>query len=203
MTQNAAPIFPPPARGRQDASLPPWYPAWARNLADLYFSGTTCLFVLNGNVHDLVHSPSENGEAYVNLPEFLAAQVFGSWDVILDYDLGRGLRPLAGSDAGRLKSMVRYVTGRLGEPASWPRDPENVLLLLDKFIERSLLEEEAARRKNIAIILEYAQYLVPAGDLGALARAQGTNLVRMLGWAQNPQINLVYIAIFPIPPKIT
>ena len=33
--------------------LPAWYPAWARELADLYFSGTTCLFILHGNVHDL------------------------------------------------------------------------------------------------------------------------------------------------------
>ena len=34
--------------------LPDWYPAWARELADLYYSGTTSMFVLWGNVHDLV-----------------------------------------------------------------------------------------------------------------------------------------------------
>ena len=37
--------------------LPGWYPAWARELAELYFSGTICLFILHGNVHDLVHCP--------------------------------------------------------------------------------------------------------------------------------------------------
>ena len=28
--------------------------SWAREFADLYFAGTTCVFVLHGNVHDLI-----------------------------------------------------------------------------------------------------------------------------------------------------
>src|SRR5262249_26642286 len=69
--------------------LPAWYPAWARELADLYFSGTTCLFVLHGNVHDLIRRPDGEGFTYCNLAEFLATQLFGAWDVVLDYDLAR------------------------------------------------------------------------------------------------------------------
>ena len=71
-----------------------WTQVWARELADLYFSGTTCLFVLHGNVHDLIRCPAGDGDTYCNLPEFLAAQVFGSWDVVLHHDLAQGLRPL-------------------------------------------------------------------------------------------------------------
>ena len=63
--------------------LPAWYPAWARELADLYFSGTTCLFVLHGNVHDLIRCPDGEEDAYCNLAEFLATQVFGTWDLVL------------------------------------------------------------------------------------------------------------------------
>src|SRR5262249_20668558 len=147
--------------------LPSWYPAWARSLAELYFSGTTCLFALHGNVNDLLHCPVGDDDGYCNLPEFLATQLSGSWDVVLQYNLGRGLRPFAGSDNERLKGMVQYLGTRLGEPGSWPRDPETVLLTLDRLIERSLLEESPAGRKRIAIILDYAQYLVPSGDLGA------------------------------------
>src|SRR5262249_28409740 len=104
--------------------LPPWYPPWARELAELYFSGTTCLFVLHGNVHDLARCPDEAGDTYRSLPEFLATQLFGSWDVILHYDMARGLRPLAGADAKRLHGMVYYMASQGGEPAAWPRDPE-------------------------------------------------------------------------------
>jgi AAA+ superfamily predicted ATPase len=186
-----------------DSGLPAWYPAWATQLADLYFSGTTCLFVLHGNVHDLVHRPTKDGDEYITLSEFLATQVFGTWDIILHYDLGGGLRPLAGMDPKRLQSMVQYMGARLGEVETWPRDPDNVLLLLDKIIERNLLESDVARRKSIGVILDYAQYLAPAGDIGGLARAQGTNLVRLLGWAQNPYIKRVNVAFCLVADKLT
>jgi AAA+ superfamily predicted ATPase len=192
-----------PAQLGQPPDVPDWFPAWARELADLYFSGTTCLFVLNGNVHDLIRAPDGAQDSYCNLPEFLATQVFGSWDVVVHYDMARGLRPLAGSDPKRLQAMAKYLTARLGEPASWPRDPENLLLALDRFIERSLVEDEPARRKRVGIILDYAQYLAPAGDLGTLARGQGTNLVRLLGWAQNPYIKRVNIAFCLVADKLT
>jgi SpoVK/Ycf46/Vps4 family AAA+-type ATPase len=99
--------------------------------------------------------------------------------------------------------MMQYLTSRLGDPESWPRDPENLLLWLDKFIERSLLEEDPSRRKRIGIVFEYGQYLIPAGDLNSLARGQGTNLVRMLGWAQNPYIKRVNMAFCLVADKLS
>ena len=57
--------------------LPDWYPSWAAELADLYYSGTTCVFVLHGNVHDLVRLPAGDEFRYCELTEFLATQVFG------------------------------------------------------------------------------------------------------------------------------
>jgi AAA+ superfamily predicted ATPase len=181
--------------------VPAWYPAWARTLADLYFSGTTCLFVLHGNVHDLIPGPGGDEAGYGNLPEFLATQVFGSWDLVLHYDLGRGLRVLAGGDVQRLGAMVKLLTPHLGEPGTWPRDPDVVLPWLDRFLERNLLED-AAGRKRIAVVLDYAQYLVPAGDLGALARGQGAHLVRLLNWAQNPYLKRANVACCLIADKL-
>src|SRR5262249_19056894 len=196
--QEKPPLAPP---GRA-AELPAWYPAWARELADLYFSGTTCLFLLHGNVHDLIRCPAGDQDAYCTLAEFLATQVFGAWDLVLHYDLARGLRPLAGGDPKRLQAMVQALATRLGDPGSWPRDPDNVLLTLDRFIERSLLDDDASR-KRIGVVLDYAQYLVPAGELGAMARGQGTNLVRLLGWAQNPYIKRVNIAFCLVADKLS
>ena len=186
----------PSKAGSPPAALPDWYPGWARALGELYFSGTTCLFVLHGNVHDLIHCPApDGGENYCNLSEFLATQVFGSWDVVVQYDLARGLRAAAGSDAQRLQGMVQYLSSRLGDSTAWPRDPDSVLLALDRLLERALLEEDAARRKSLGIVLDYAQYVVPAGDLHGLSRGQGTNLVRFLSWAQNPYFKRVNMAI--------
>jgi AAA+ superfamily predicted ATPase len=184
-------------------ALPAWYPAWARELADLYFSGTTCLFVLHGNVRDLIRGEAGEKAVYLSLPEFLATQVFGSWDLVLHHDLARGLRPLGGEDPKRLHSMVQALSARLGEPASWPRDPDSVLLALDRLVERTVLEDDPGSRKSLGIILDYAQYLVPSGDLGALTKGQGVNLVRFLSWAQNPYIKRLNIAFCLVADKLS
>src|SRR6185436_12809537 len=86
--------------------LPDWFPPWAAQLADLYFSGTTSAFVLHGNTYDLCRIAGEDEPRYGVLTEFLAEQLFGRWSLILHYDLGRGLRAFAGRDEKRLKDMV-------------------------------------------------------------------------------------------------
>src|SRR3954465_14629867 len=164
--------------------LPDWYPAWAAELANLYFSGTTCVFVLHGNVHDLVRVSDEGESRYCALSDFLVSQVFGKWDLVLGYELSRGLRALAADDADRLRTMSQYLVARWGEPATWPRDPDKALLGLDAFVERNLLEEPR-ERKSVALVFDYAQFLMPTSDLDALAQGRASRLVRFLAWAQN------------------
>ncbi len=184
------------------ANLPAWYPAWARDLADAYFARTTSVFVLHGNVHDLIRAPQGERDIYVSLPEFLSTQVFGGWDLVIGHDLSRGLRMLAGADAERLRVMARSLTAWWGEPATWPRDPEKVLLLIEALVERTLLDEPG-QRKSIAVMFEYGQYLVPAGDPGSLTQSAAARLVRFLGWAQNPHIKRVNIAFCLLADRVS
>jgi hypothetical protein len=147
-------------------SFPAWYPAWAKELAELYFSGTINTFVLHGNVHDLVRQPGACGkDSFTSLSEFVASQIFGSWEIVLSYDLGRGLRPLAGADPKRLQQMMQHVSALLGAPNTWTRDPDKVLDQLESLLQRNLLEDNIANRKRIGLIFEHAQFLVPTGDL--------------------------------------
>src|SRR5262245_4687294 len=174
--------------------MPAWYPAWAREFAELYFAGTTCVFLLHGDVHDLVPlGPGPAGE-YGSLPQFLATQLFGSWDVVLRHDLSQGLRVYAGADAERLRRMTARVAEWIGEPKSWPRDPDAILALIDQLIRQITMEEDPAKRISLGVILEYAQYLVPSAELAQMAGAQGSRLVRLLSWAQNPYIKRHNIA---------
>ncbi len=183
--------------------LPEWYPAWTKELADLYFSGTINTFVLYGNVHDLVPCKQDGGATFVSLPDFLATQVFGAWDVTLSYDLGRGLRPVAGDDAKRLQGMVKYISGVIGAPTAWPRDPDKVLDALEPLLQRNLLEETVANRKRIAFLFEHSQFLLPSGDLSSQARGQAARLVRFLGWAANPYIKRLNVAFCLIADKLS
>jgi SpoVK/Ycf46/Vps4 family AAA+-type ATPase len=203
MAQLSIPIgdAKPAALAQPLGPLPDWYPEWAEKLANLYFSGTTCVFVLHGNVHDLVRLSDGEETRYCGLTDFLVSQVFGRWDVVVGYDLSRGLRALAGDDPERLRAMSQYLVGRWGEPANWPRDPDKVLLGLDAFIDRNLLEEPA-NRKSVALIFDYAQFLIPTSDLDSLAQGRAARLVRFLSWAQNPLIKRVNTAFVLIVDKL-
>lgn len=187
-----------------NSNLPDWHPAWARELAELYYSGTICMFVLHGNVHDLVRCPGADGkESFVSISDFLATQVFGNWDVVLSYDVGRGLRPLAGNDAKRLQGMMQTVTGAIGLPATWPRDPDKILDPLEQLIQRNVLQDNSSEQKRMGLVFEHAQYLLPAGDLATMARGQASRLVRMIGWASNPYIKRLNIAFVLVAEKLS
>ena len=183
--------------GAGNASLPAWCPAWAERLADAYLAGTSCMFLLHGNVRDLVPVAPPGADAtsgWATVNDFLARELFGRWDIVLAYDVGKGLRPLAGPDPARLRSMAQWLTERLGNAASWPREPDAAINAIDALLERNLLEAPE-QRKRIALVLDYAQYLAPPGDAATSARGAAARLVRMLAWATNPLLRRVNVAI--------
>lgn len=185
------------------AEIPSWYPGWARELAELYYSGSVCLFLLHGNVHDLIACERGGDAEFCNLTEFLAEQVFGTWDVVFSYDLGRGLQVEAGKDAQRRREMVEYASAAMGTMSTWPRDPEQVFQMLDRMIERNLMEDRPDRQKRLAFQFPYAQYLVPSSGLNMLARGEASRLVRLIAWAQNPYIKRVNMAFCLIAEKMS
>src|SRR5437870_13713588 len=129
--------------------LPDWLPAWARQLADLYFSATTAAFVLHGNTYDLFRV--DRTPRYGALTEFLAEQLFGRWSLVLHYDLGGGLRAFAGRDDQRLKDMVALVNRKLGDLSARPKDPANAFAVLDRLVRTNIMAAEADRL-SVAVI---------------------------------------------------
>ncbi len=146
------------------------------------------MFMLHGNVSDLY--AMADGK-FGSLNEFLAAEMFGRWDLVLGFDLARGLRPLGGSDAKRQLEMVSLLSRKLADPKLLPRDPTTVLSLLDRFVNEQLTSEVKDQYSS-AIVIDFAAFLVPAGD-----RLQGNSaqhLVTLLNWASNPYIKRANIA---------
>ncbi len=183
------------ASGGTPAEAVPWLPRWAREFSDQFFAGTTCVFLLHGNVHDLTRLERDGNVSYGGVTDFLATQLFGKWDVVLQHDLSLGLKAAAGGDGDRLRRMLATLNDRIGEPKAWPRDPDMILSLLDKLIQSILLEVDPAKRISLGIILDYAQYLIPSAELSQMAATQGARLVRLLSWAQNPYIKRHNIAV--------
>ena len=178
-------------------NLPEHWAPWAKKLAELYFSGTTAMFILHGNVSDL-YAMAEN--KFGNLSEFLASEMFGRWDMVLNYDLARGLRPLGGSDSARQLAMVSLFSRRLAEPKLLPRDATTVLALLDRYVNEQLSCEQKDQLST-AIIIDYASFVVPAGDRGGSNGPQ--HLVSLLNWAANPYLKRANIAFILIDSRLS
>lgn len=200
-TESATPS--PPGKPLVSGGVPEWYPDWARELAGLYYSRSVCLFLLHGNVHDLIPCVEKKSVRFRSLSEFLSEQVFGQWDVVFSYDLGRGLRLEAGEDPRRRQEMVEYTSSLLGNLNTWPRDPEPVLGALDQIAQRTTMETKQENRKQVAFLFEYAQHLAPAADLNMLARGDASRLVRLLSWAQNPYFKRHNLAFCLIADKLS
>jgi transitional endoplasmic reticulum ATPase len=120
-----------------DAALP----AWADELRHRYLRGESSQFVLHGNVHDLF---LHQGKLYT-LSEFLAQVLLDkNKDTIALYNVSTG---------------VRFVKRKLKleglEDLLLQKEPAKVLPLL----ERALTTED-----RLAVILEYADTIAPAGD---------------------------------------
>jgi AAA+ superfamily predicted ATPase len=192
------------------ADLPASFPAWAKQLAELYFSGTTSAFVLHGNTYDFVRipvnedlsrrSPEAKADEFVGLAEFLAEQLFGRWSMVLHYDLGRGLRVGAGRDEQRLKEMVTLANRKVGDLSTLSKDPSAAIGLLDRFVRNNIMAA-AADRLSLAVIIDQASYVFPAGDPGRLSPQASSQLVTMINWATSPYVKRLNMAFVLVDEK--
>jgi len=182
-----------PATARE--ALPAWFPPWAQRLGELYFSGTTSMFVLGGNTFDYVQVAQGDPRRYGTLAEFLSEQLFGRWDLVLHYDLARGLRCVAGRSENRLKEMVALASRRLGDLGALPRDPTATLMALDRLVVKNAMAEDKDR-VGLAVIIEHASHVVPNSDRQSLQAS--TNLVTLVNWAASPYVkrqNMAFVLV--------
>ena len=187
---------------RRQEKVPDWFPPWASQLADLYFSGTTAAFVLHGNTNDVFRIGAGEGSRYGILAEFLAQQVFGRWSIVLHYDLGQGLRAYVGRDEQqRLKDMVALVNRKIGDLSALPKDPAAAFAVLDRFVRNNIMAAEGDRL-SVAVIMDHASYIFPSGEPGRLNLQASSELVTMLNWAMSPQVKKMNMAFVLVDERL-
>jgi SpoVK/Ycf46/Vps4 family AAA+-type ATPase len=191
---------------RPDSPLTPGQPGWVRDLTEAYVSGAASVFILYGNVHDLV--PVRDAEnritAYLPLEEYLSSQIFARRDVIIRYDRGSGIafvdpnlerRRAARQDFQRALAALDLASGS-DYARSLPRDPTQALEVLDRYLLQKLLESAAGGNgKRVALLLRYPELIVPSVDSAWLSGEVGANLVKILNWANDPRIREADITI--------
>lgn len=188
----------PAATALTSVSLPPWFPGWAATLAELYFSGTTSSFLVHGNVFDLVRAEADGEPLFMGLEDFIAEQLFGRWDLVLHYDLARGLRCLPGRSEARLRQMLATATKRVGDLPSLPSDLSTTLALLDRFVLKNLVAKPEDRL-SAAVIVSHASFVAPRADRADERSAR--QLVTLLNWASSPYVKRMNLAFVLIEPE--
>ena len=183
------------------SGLPVWFPGWARRLGELSVSGSTSVFLLHGNTFDFVPLTEGDTPAYGSVAQFLAEQMFGRYDLVLHYDLGRGLRAFAGRDDKRLREMVTLANQEIAGFSELRNDPTVVLTRLDQYIRTTIVAPEE-KRKSFALIIDQASYLFPDGEPGRLSFQGSALLVTLLNWAQSPHIKRLNMAFVLIDERL-
>jgi Arc/MetJ-type ribon-helix-helix transcriptional regulator len=188
-------------------------PAWAEEMRQVFRAGATSQFVLHGNVFDLVAAP--DGRSWHSLGRFLTEGMFTPFDVVVQYDRGKGIRIRKGAEAFHrfLKAFDAFQgTSWAGLPDSatdkletldlgnlLPRDPKRALELVDRFLRAALARtivkdgKTAPDPLKVAVVLDYAHFIAPQGDPLYLSDLSQT-LIQLLDWGSDPAIAGAFVA---------
>src|SRR5947209_830195 len=161
------------------------FPPWARTLAGRYYTKTISTFVLHGDVRDL--QPADDGKGgrrFISLRSFLADELFGTRDLVVFYDRSGGIR-LATPEMQRdfMAAVQGYDTLFGTEYAkAIPKDPSRAFPLIESYARVRL-----ADNKSLAVVIDFAETVAPAGDAGFMGAEDRYALVTLMKWAQDAQ----------------
>ena len=179
-------------------------------MAEIFKSGSISQFLLYGNTDDWVTYKGEDSSLKrLTLKDFLSNVMFSAFEAVIAYDRGHGIRSLKGSDlfftflkSHDLYHQTSYSTiVHLDSENALPREPRKALAVIDRFIRyglaRSTTNSEGKLVPNpmrIAVIVDYAQYLLPRADIAYTSAETVETLIRMQDWASDPNINNAFIS---------
>ena len=158
-------------------------PAWARELSEKYYSRSFAVFVLYGNVRDLVPLRTQEGATiFVSLEDFLSRALFGQRDLILHYDRGGLSFGNSTTQADFRRALEGYDSfhGTNFSQGGLPRNPDAVLNLLDNYLRLRI-----ADGKKIGLVIDFAETIAPAGDVSSMSAEDRNSLVILKRWARN------------------
>ncbi len=150
------------------------YPAWAQEFARKYFSKTINQFILHGNVRDSVPVKQGKSYAFQRFSSFLSDELFGTRDIVLFYDRSSGVHF---RDKASMADMRSAIAGN--EPL--PRDPLRFFAMLESYLRLRL-----ADGKRIAVIIDYAETIVPMTDSASAGTEDRNCLVYLQKWSHDP-----------------
>ncbi len=161
-------------------------PGWAEDLRKRYLRGESSMFILHGNVFDVVLHENK----MISLTEFLTEVLFKeSRETVVVYNVSSGVRfPKRSETLANWQELVVE------------NEKDKVLTALERLLALST---------KSAVILEYAEAVAPAGDASFQIDSDRASIVTLHRWSFLPEIeggdNIVVLIsenIAELAPKI-
>ncbi len=144
------------------ASVP--LPDWAETIRSTYLRGEASVFILHGNVHDLIlHDGKPRG-----LVPFLQEVLLAKKDAILHYNPSVGVRTL---------KKTRTLVG--ADRLAVVQDPEQALPALEKVLRGT---------DGVGIVLDYVDLVAPDGSAGFQTEADRRAVMTLHRWSLDPDL---------------
>lgn len=141
-------------------------PPWADDLRRRYLRGEASIFVLHGNVYDMVLS----GGRTLTLTEFLGNVLLrDSKEIVAVYNVATGVRFLK-------------------QPSGLAAETDEMLSSVEKPRVLAAVERLLMSHTRAAVIVEYAEVVAPAGDPNFQSEADRAAVVTLHRWSFLPEI---------------
>jgi len=164
-------------------------PVWAQELASKYGSKTANLYILHGNIRDLLpHKRKEDEFTFTRVQEYISEILFGNQDIIAYYDRSSGVsfcEPQMEKDY--LAAAPKFAANAdidKGDFLSY--EPEKSFPYLEKYF-LSRIPKDKREKCRMVFIIDYAEHIVPAGDLIRLSDTDRYCMVTFNRWATDPK----------------
>lgn len=145
-------------------------------MARKYYAGEASHFLLYNNIYDLVRS----GNDYISLLNYLQRELVGTKH-LLTYNRSEGIK-FGSPEAERAFAALMRVSDPLaGRDAlrNLPKDPARALPLIEYFLLYG---------DQVAVIINFLDTIIPAGDVSYMSGDDRTNLVAFQRWITSSRL---------------
>ena len=163
------------------------WPDWVREFAVKYGSKTANLYIVHGNIRDFLPKETEEGEfIFALIQKYIAEIIFGNQDIIAYYDRSDGVSFCTEVMAREYEAVLsKRFTGTDREDF-FSNDPEKSFYYLEKYFLSRIPRDRRTPSPRMVLIVDYAETIIPGGDLLRISDADRYCLVTLKRWANDP-----------------
>jgi len=164
-------------------------PAWAEELANKYRSKTANVYILHGNIRDFLPHERKEGEfTFKRVQDYISEILFGNKEIIAYYDSSKGITFCEPHmEKNYLSEAPKFAISPDADNGDFvSNDPEKSFPYLEKYFLSQIAEDKRVKGRKV-LIIDFAEHIVPAGDLIRLSDKDRYCMVTFNRWATDPK----------------